>query len=61
MKSREQIITEMCYTWRHDYGLIKESDDPWISGMTLKEREYLWNQMAQVFDNAISPNMKIET
>jgi len=59
MKSREQIITEMCYTWRHDYGLIKESDAPWISGMTLKEREYLWNQMAQVFDNAIAPNMRM--
>lgn len=59
MKSREQIITEMCYTWRHDYGLIKESDVPWISGMTLKEREYLWNQMAQVFDNAIAPNMRM--
>ena len=23
MKTREQIITSMCYTWRHDYGLRK--------------------------------------
>ena len=52
----------MCYTHRHDYGLIKEADPggyhfPWTSGMTEDERLYLWNCMAQIFDNDIAPNM----
>lgn len=61
MKTREQIITDMCYTWRHDYGLQKqEHDGPGglIScGLTHQERQILWQQMAQIFDNNIAPNM----
>jgi hypothetical protein len=61
MKTREQIITDMCYTWRHDYGLDKqEHDGPGglIScGLTQDERDRLWRQMAQLFDNNIAPNM----
>jgi len=61
MKTREQIITDMCYTWRHDYGLDKqEHDGPGglIScGLTQDERDLLWRQMAQLFDNNIAPNM----
>jgi hypothetical protein len=69
MKTREQIITDMCYTWRHDYGLTKpepEHDEAegifdiigvLQSGMTDKERTSLWNQMAQIFDNNIAPHM----
>ena len=61
--TREQMITRMCYTHRHDYGLIKEADPggyhfPWLTaGMTEDERLYLWNCMAQIFDNDIAPNM----
>jgi hypothetical protein len=60
--TREEIITSMCYTWRHDYGLIKNEDPggytfPGASGMTVKDREHLWNQMAQIFDNDIAPKM----
>lgn len=61
MKTREEIITSMCYTWRHDYGLDKlEHDGPGglISvGLTDAERQMLWRQMAQIFDNDILPNM----
>jgi len=59
MKTREQIITDMCYTWRHDYGLVKESleVDSISSGMTTSEREMLWHAMAQLFDNCIAPHM----
>lgn len=62
-KSREQIITSMCYTWRHDYGLVKYPDPggytyPCEPGMTPNEREALWNQMAQIFDNDIAPFTK---
>lgn len=56
MKTREEIINAMCFTWRHDFGLDKDPDDDSIaSGMTAIERVLLWNAMAQIFDNDISP------
>lgn len=59
LKTREQIITGMCMTWRHDFGLVKDSeDDPISSGMTLSERKHLIDQMSQLFDNSIKPYMK---
>ena len=68
MKTREQIITSMCYTWRHDYGITKDwpCDEAsytsiLTSGMTLAERESLWRQMAQIFDNDIAPHMEFKT
>ena len=64
MKSREQIITSMCYTFRHDYGLEKDIGNGFISaiscGMTQEEREFLWKQMAQIFDNDILPYMEFK-
>lgn len=59
MKTREEIITSMCYTYRHDYGLTRSDDDaPWVAGMTDFERKGLWQTMAQIFDNDIAPYMK---
>jgi hypothetical protein len=62
MKTREEIITSMCYTWRHDYGLNKqEHDGPGgliTAGLTAAERKLLWNKMAQIFDNDIAPYME---
>ena len=56
MKNREEIINSMCYTWRHDFGLDKHpDDDSFVAGMTAIERVILWNAMAQIFDNDISP------
>lgn len=60
MKTREQIITSMCYTWRHDYGLDKSGENLLSSGTTREEREFLWNQMAQIFDKDIAPNMEFK-
>ena len=61
MKTREQIITSMCYTWRHDYGLNKMEHDCAgglvTAGLTDAERQMLWRQMAQIFDNDIAPYM----
>ena len=58
MKTREQIITSMCYTYRHDYGLDRHPDDAaFVAGMTGSERTALWKQMAQIFDNDIWPHM----
>lgn len=54
--NREEIITNMCMTYRHDYGLHKEDNEPpWTCGMTRSEREGLWRTMAQIFDNNIEP------
>lgn len=65
MKTREQIITAMCYTWRHDYGLERqEHDGPGgliTMGLTDAQRQQLWQQMAQIFDNDIAPNMTIKS
>lgn len=49
MKTREGIISAMCLTWRHDYGLLPED-----------QRENLFKQMAQIFDNDIAPNMQFK-
>jgi hypothetical protein len=50
MKTRNEIITSMCYTHRHDYNRLQDN-----------ERQKLWNQMAKIFDNDIMPNMEIKT
>jgi len=61
MKSREEIITSMCYTMRHDYGLSKDQNAyPFPAGMTDEERKNLWNRMAQLFDNDIAPHMEMK-
>ena len=58
MKTREEIINNMCMTFRHDYGLEISEDDRMytlMSGMTKREREDLYKTMAQIFDNDIAP------
>jgi hypothetical protein len=61
MKSREEIISDMCYTYRHDYGLNKDPNGPpWLLGMTPDERKGLYNTMAKIFDNNIAPIMEIK-
>lgn len=60
MKTREQIITSMCYTWRHDYGLRKDDNTSLNAGMTESEAKLMWQQMAQLFDNDIAPHMEIK-
>ena len=60
MKTREEIINNMCMTFRHDYGLRISEDDRMYtlnSGMTEREAQALYNYMAQIFDNDIAPYM----
>jgi len=62
MKTRDEVITAMCYTFRHDYGLDKHPDDAdFVAGMLQRERDALWQQMAQIFDNDIAPVMNFKT
>ncbi len=57
MKTKEQIITDMCYTCRHDYGLHKTQSTSFMdmisSGMTKEEREFLYSQMKQLYEHHI--------
>jgi len=56
MKEKEQIITDMCYSYRHDYGLRKEEGEPpWTSGMTEKDAKMLYKTMEQIYNNNIEP------
>jgi hypothetical protein len=59
--NREQIIHNMCLTFRHDYGLLISEDDRMYtlnSGMTAREREALFNDMAQIFDHTFAPTLE---
>ena len=64
MKTREDIITSMCMTTRHDFGLVRNTGEsgpyPFPSGMTDQEKESLYRQMAQIFDNCIQPYMEFK-
>jgi hypothetical protein len=60
MRTREQIINSMCYTYRHDYGLTISEDDKLYtlnSGVTETERKGIWITMGQIFDHDIAPYM----
>ena len=65
MRTKQEIITAMCITFRHDYGLPKENyriegtHDPLSSGMTKQEQETLYNTMLKIYTNAIEPYMVI--
>lgn len=59
-------------TYRHDYGIVKDPAYKKIPGMTdfidtisagmyQYEREALWRQMAQIFDNDIAPYMEFKS
>ena len=61
--TREEIINNMCFTYRHDYGLTISEDDKMYtlnSGVTELERKGIWNTMAQIFDNDIAPYMELK-
>jgi len=60
MKTREDIILDMCYTWRHDFGIEIESRTGIQAGMTSGERHILRRQMEQLFDNCIAPHMEFK-
>jgi hypothetical protein len=58
--TREEIITSMCYTYRHDYGLDKTDANILSSGTTEQQRQQIWTMMAQIFDNSILPYMEFK-
>lgn len=59
MKSKEELIHDMCMTFRHDYGLRKSPDaGPLSSGMTEQDAKMLYNSMEQIYNNNIEPILK---
>ena len=67
MKTKQEIITAMCFAFRHDYGLPKETvrvEGQGVpigsSGMTQGEQETLYNTMAKIYTNAIEPYMVLK-
>lgn len=64
MKTKQEIITAMCFTFRHDYGLPKETvrvEGQGVpigsTGMTEDEQDNLYRKMLQIYNNAIEPYM----
>jgi len=57
MKTKEQIITDMCYSYRHDYGLRKDPIDDlsWTRGKTEQDAKMLYKTMEQIYNNNIEP------
>jgi hypothetical protein len=56
MIDKEKIIHDMCMTYRHDYGLRKQPNDPpWTSGMTEEDAKSLYKVMEQIYNNNIEP------
>lgn len=62
--TEQDIIHAMCLTWRHDYGLHLTPEEAalgsLLSGMTARERQALYNQMEQLFNNCIKPYMEFK-
>lgn len=40
-----ELAASMCLTWRHDFHLQRNPEDPLSSGTTQVEREYLHRKM----------------
>lgn len=64
--TRHGIVTSMCFTTRHDYGLdVIETDDTSLaismSGMNRQQQEALYRQMDQLYDHHISPLVRTLT
>ena len=61
MINREQIINNMCMTFRHDYGLVISEDERMYtlnSGMTELERQGLFSTMSLVFDHHFATSLE---
>lgn len=56
---KEEIIYNMCMTYRHDYGLRKgPGEPPWTAGMTEEDAKMLYKTMEQIYTNNIEPLLK---
>ena len=58
MKSKEDIITEMCLAYRPDYDtVLGVEDNDFGVGVTPYEREKIRATMLKILDSVILPNI----
>ncbi len=56
MPDRAAIIEAMCLTWRHDFGSERINNDLVAGiGMSNDERDFLRQEMGQLFDHHVAP------
>lgn len=63
IKSKEDVILSMCLTYNHAYVLPTKPDDddsPLNCALTASEKEYVYRQMKQIFENDIEPYMEFK-
>ena len=59
MKSKEEVIYSMCVTYRPDYEIRKDPNDPsWLVGMTEDEAKMLYKVMESLYNDDIEPVLK---
>lgn len=52
----EEIIHNLCMTYRHDYGLRKQPGEPsWTAGMTEEDAKMLYKVMEQLYTSCFKP------
>lgn len=54
MKSRDEIIFEMCMTTDHSFGSVSE-DPGQFGALSPAERRAIWNSMSQLYDHHVAP------
>lgn len=59
-KTKEEIIHDMCLTFRHDYSMpsIPENTVSIGGGMTESDKQYLYRRMKQIYENCIEEYIK---
>jgi hypothetical protein len=58
MKTKEQIITEMCLVYRPDYlTVLGVEDNDFGIGVTPYEQEKIRQTMSKILDEVILPNI----
>lgn len=56
---KEEIIHNMCMTYRQDYGLLKQQGDPtWTAGMTEEDAKMLYKVMESIYTHNMEPLLK---
>ena len=50
MKTKNEIVYDMCLTYRHDYDILPTT-----------EQENIWRMVVQIFDNCIKNNLKTKS
>jgi hypothetical protein len=61
MKTKEEIIHAMAFTYRQDYNLRKGPKEPnWTNGMTEEDAKMLYKTMEQLYNSNIEPYMEFK-